>query len=97
MKEYSGVAGELGIKRREIEAVQSIVMAVAGGRVRAQFCEARGLKPPAPGAPPGRSAAPVERATARKRAAKGGRAGTGRRESTPVRAASRQRNSGRRT
>jgi len=41
MEGYFGVAKEMGIRREEIEAVQSIVMAVAGGRVRAQFREAR--------------------------------------------------------
>jgi hypothetical protein len=41
MAEYSGVAREKGLTSREVEAVQSIVMAVAGGRVRAQFKEAR--------------------------------------------------------
>lgn len=41
MREYFGVAKETGISRREIEAVQSIVMAVAAGRVGAQFRAAR--------------------------------------------------------
>jgi len=41
MDEYFGVAKEMGMTRREIEAVQAIVMAVAGGRVRAQFLDAR--------------------------------------------------------
>ena len=41
MDEYFGVAKEIGMTRQEIEAVQSIVMAVAGGRVRAQFLDAR--------------------------------------------------------
>lgn len=41
MEEYSGVAREMGLGRREIEAVQAIVMAVAAGRVRAQFRQAR--------------------------------------------------------
>jgi hypothetical protein len=41
MEEYFGVAKEMGITREEIETVQSIVMAVSGGRVRAQFREAR--------------------------------------------------------
>jgi len=41
MDEYFGVAKEMGMTPREIEGVQSIVMAVAGGRVRAQFREAR--------------------------------------------------------
>ena len=48
MDEYFGVAKELGIKQQEIETIQSIVMAVAGGQIRSQFCEARGLKPPGP-------------------------------------------------
>jgi len=41
MRSYFGVAKEKGVTREEIEAVQSIVMAVAGGQVRAQFREAR--------------------------------------------------------
>jgi hypothetical protein len=41
MKEYFGVAKEMGVTSKEIEAVQSIVMAVSGGRVRAQFRDAR--------------------------------------------------------
>ena len=41
MEEYFGVAKEKGVTRQEFEAVQSIVMAVAGGRVRAQFLDAR--------------------------------------------------------
>ena len=40
MREYSGVARDKGITAREIEAVLSIVMAVSGGRVRAQFRQA---------------------------------------------------------
>lgn len=51
MREYFGVAKELGIQQQEIETVQSIVMAVSGCRVRAQFNDARGLKP---GPPKGR-------------------------------------------
>jgi hypothetical protein len=41
MDEYFGVAKDLGVTREEIDTVQSIVMAVAGGRIRAQFLEAR--------------------------------------------------------
>jgi hypothetical protein len=41
MEEYFGVAKEIGIAQDEIDAVQSIVMAVSGGQVRAQFREAR--------------------------------------------------------
>jgi len=41
MKEYSGVAREMGIKPREIDTIQAIVVAVSGGRVRAQFRAAR--------------------------------------------------------
>jgi hypothetical protein len=41
MEHYFGVAKEQGITDDEIGAVQSIVMAVAAGRVRAQFREAR--------------------------------------------------------
>lgn len=41
MEEYFGVAKEIGITQDEIDTVQSIVMAVSGGRVRAGFREAR--------------------------------------------------------
>jgi hypothetical protein len=41
MRSYLGVAKEKGVTREEIEAVQSIVMAVAAGQVGAQFREAR--------------------------------------------------------
>jgi hypothetical protein len=41
MEHYFGVAKEQGITNAEIGAVQSIVMAVSAGRVRAQFREAR--------------------------------------------------------
>ncbi len=41
MEHYHGVAGEMGITDEEIGAVQAIVMAVSGGRVRAQFREVR--------------------------------------------------------
>ncbi len=41
MDEYFGVAKDMGMTQEEIEAVQSIVMAVSGGRVRAQFLDAR--------------------------------------------------------
>ncbi len=42
MEEYFGVAKEQGIlSNKEIGAVQSIVMAVTAGRVRAQFREVR--------------------------------------------------------
>ena len=41
MDEYFGVAKDLGVSREEIEIVQSIVMAVAGGQIQAQFLEAR--------------------------------------------------------
>ena len=41
MRHYFGVAKEKGVTREEIEALQSIVMAVAAGQVRAQFREAR--------------------------------------------------------
>ncbi len=41
MAEYFGVAKAKGVTSRELEAVQSIVMAVAGGRVRAQLQDAR--------------------------------------------------------
>ena len=41
MEYYFGVAKEQGITKDEIGAVQSIVMAVSGGRIRAQFREVR--------------------------------------------------------
>jgi hypothetical protein len=41
MDEYFGVAKEKGVTSRELEAVQSIVMAVAGGHVRAQLWDVR--------------------------------------------------------
>jgi hypothetical protein len=41
MDEYLGVAREQGITSKEIGAVQSIVMAVSAGRIRAQFREVR--------------------------------------------------------
>jgi len=41
MESYFGVAKEQGLTSEEIGAVQSIVMAVSAGRVRAQFREAR--------------------------------------------------------
>jgi hypothetical protein len=41
MEHYFGVAKEQGMTNAEIGAVQSIVMAVFAGRVRAQFREAR--------------------------------------------------------
>jgi hypothetical protein len=41
MEEYFGVAEEIGITKAEIGAVQASVMAVAAGRVGAQFREVR--------------------------------------------------------
>jgi hypothetical protein len=41
MEHYLGVAGEMGITDEEVAAVQAIVMAVSGGRVRAQVREVR--------------------------------------------------------
>jgi hypothetical protein len=41
MEHYLGVARKKGITDEEIGAVQSIVMAVEAGRVRAQFREVR--------------------------------------------------------
>jgi hypothetical protein len=41
MEHYFGVTKEEGLTSDEIGAVQSIVMAVSAGRVRAQFREAR--------------------------------------------------------
>ena len=41
MESYLGVARKKGIMDEEIGAVQSIVMAVEAGRVRAQFREVR--------------------------------------------------------
>jgi len=43
MENYLGVAREEGITDEEIGAVMSIVMAVSGGRVRAQFKDACAL------------------------------------------------------
>jgi len=43
MEHFFGVAKEKGLTDDEIGAVQSIVMAVSAGRVRAQFQEARGM------------------------------------------------------
>ena len=40
MEHYFGVAKEEGLSDDEIGAVQSIVMAVSAGRVRAQFHQA---------------------------------------------------------
>ncbi len=42
MQHYLGVAKKEGITEEEIGAAQSIVMAVAAGRINAQFREARG-------------------------------------------------------
>ena len=44
MSHYLGVAREEGLTDEEVGAVEAIVMAVAAGRVRAQFREARGGK-----------------------------------------------------
>ncbi|MBI5586492.1 MAG: hypothetical protein HY892_21995 [Deltaproteobacteria bacterium] len=41
MEHYLDGVGELGITEAEIGTVLSIVMAVSGGRVRAQFREAK--------------------------------------------------------
>jgi hypothetical protein len=41
MDHYLGVAREIGISSSEIGAAEAIVMAVAAGRVRAQFREVR--------------------------------------------------------
>lgn len=41
MQHYFGVAKEEGITNEELGAVQSIVMAVSAGKVRAQFRESR--------------------------------------------------------
>ena len=41
MESYFGGAKDAGISMKEIEAVQAIVTAVSGGRVRAQFRQAR--------------------------------------------------------
>ena len=52
MKYYLGVARDKGVTDDEIGAVQSIVMAVHAGRIRAQFRAARerggGVAPPGP-------------------------------------------------
>lgn len=41
MESYFGVAKDRGISREEIGAVESIVIAVMGGQIRAKFREAR--------------------------------------------------------
>ena len=41
MESYFGVAKALGISTKEIGAIESIVIAVMGGQVRAKFREAR--------------------------------------------------------
>jgi hypothetical protein len=41
MEHYFGVAEEQGISNEEIGAIESVVMAVTAGRVRAQFREVR--------------------------------------------------------
>jgi len=41
MRHYLGVAKDMGISDEEVGAVQACVMAVSGGRVMAQFREAR--------------------------------------------------------
>jgi hypothetical protein len=41
MEHYLGVARKKGISDEEIGAVQSVVMAVQAGRIRAQFAEVR--------------------------------------------------------
>jgi hypothetical protein len=41
MEHYLGVARDEGLSDDEIGAVQSVVMAVSAGRVRAQFREVR--------------------------------------------------------
>jgi hypothetical protein len=40
MEHFFGVAKENGLSDEEIGAVQAVVMAVAAGRIRAQFREA---------------------------------------------------------
>jgi hypothetical protein len=41
MQHYLGVAKDMGISEEEIGAVQSVVMAVAAGKVNAQLQEVR--------------------------------------------------------
>jgi hypothetical protein len=41
MEDYLGVARENGISDDEIGAIQSIVMAVSAGKIRAQFRQVR--------------------------------------------------------
>jgi hypothetical protein len=41
MASYFGVAKEQGVSANELDAVTAIVMAVAAGKVRAQFADAR--------------------------------------------------------
>jgi hypothetical protein len=48
MEHYLGVAREEGISDEEIGAVQSVVMAVSAGKVRAQFREVRSRFDPKP-------------------------------------------------
>jgi hypothetical protein len=44
MDHYLGVAKELGITQDQIGSVEAIVMAVAAGRVNAQFRESQKVK-----------------------------------------------------
>ena len=41
MEHFLGVAGECGLSDDEIGAVQSIVMAVSAGKIRARFRQVR--------------------------------------------------------
>jgi hypothetical protein len=41
MRDYFSVSEEFGITRKELSAVQAIVMAVAAGKVNAQSLDAR--------------------------------------------------------
>lgn len=41
MEHFFGVAKENGFSDEEVGAIQAVVMAVAAGRIRAQFREAR--------------------------------------------------------
>jgi hypothetical protein len=42
MKHYLGVAEAQGVTAEEIDAVQAVVMALSGCRVRSQFAEVQG-------------------------------------------------------
>ena len=45
MESYLGVARDEGVTDEEIETIQSVVMAVSAGRVKAQMREVRARSP----------------------------------------------------